>query len=115
MHMRIYGLIVAIALPACSASPEAFIKNSVRQTCRFTKRCERAVWTELGYSSVGNCVDQTISDKDAEDFAAICDGYDSERGQKCLAGLRTMVRECDEDAASAEQEHSCANVCGFDG
>lgn len=112
MLSRMKALIPVLVLCGCSASPEGFVNEFVRQHCRFSKRCDRAVWNELRFGSVGDCVDDALSEDDVDDFAAACDDYDPERGRKCLAGLREAVRACDEDAASAEQEESCARVCG---
>jgi hypothetical protein len=118
MRTKILLLCLTFTAVACgTSSPEGFITTSTRIDCRFVRKCLRAVWNELDYDNLRDCVDDSLevevlpgtTAKDA--FVNGCDDFDSSAARDCLAGKRKAVRQCDADAPSRSQERACANVC----
>lgn len=95
-----------------SSSPENFARTTAKIGCRYTKKCEESDWDKAGYDSVQACADEIADDDHVQAFADACDDFDNAAARKCLAGMRKAKRQCDEDAASSEQEDACAEVCG---
>ncbi len=93
---------------ACTATPESFWKAVARVDCRTAKKCEEALWVELGYDSVQDCVDEYLDEASEDDFADFCDDYDRKEARKCLRSARKTKRSCDYDDTD---EDACASVC----
>lgn len=113
-------LLGALVLPACgSSSPDNYIEKSTKLSCKYTKKCEEAMWNEAGHDSVRDCVDQTL---DAELlpgagttrdlFVELCTDFDSGAARQCLAAARKARRGCNIEDMSAEDQEACASVCG---
>ncbi|MEM9459189.1 MAG: hypothetical protein AAGF11_33735 [Myxococcota bacterium] len=113
-------LLGALALPACgSSSPDNYIEKSTKLSCKYTKKCEEAMWDEAGYDSVRDCVDQTLDAEllpgagTARDlFVETCTDFDSSAARQCLSALRKARRSCDVDDVPTEDQEACASVCG---
>lgn len=109
---------IAIVLPACgTSSPEAYIEKSTTIACKYTKKCEEAMWEEAGFESVSECRDELL-DTDLggqgtlrDLFVEGCTDFDSGAARKCLAAARKAKRSC-EDLAEAD-EPACQDVCGI--
>lgn len=110
----------SFVLPACgSSSPENYIEASTKQSCKYTKKCEEAMWNEAGFDSVRDCVDETL---DAELlpgagtvrdlFVENCTDFDKSAARTCLAASRKARRSCDIDDISDDDQKACAEVCG---
>lgn len=105
----------SIILPACgSSSPDAFIEKNMTLACKYTKKCEEAMWEEAGFESVSDCRDQLL-DTDLggqgtlrDQFVESCTDFDSSAARKCLAAGRKAKRSCDEEV----DEPACDEVCG---
>lgn len=108
MLLVIGGLVLA----ACgSSSPEGFVRAQARIGCKKTKKCDKSVWEQTDYGSIGECVDDSLEAVE-EQFVESCEDFDSRAARKCLAGMRKVKRTCDEDAPSSEQQDACGEVCG---
>jgi hypothetical protein len=94
------------------SSPENYYDKSARLTCRYVKKCETSQWNAAGYDNIGDCVDETTSEADKDEYVAQCDDFDKRAARQCIAAGRKAIRRCDLDAPSAAQKEACATVCG---
>lgn len=102
-------ILSSLMAAGCTATPEAYYKASTRVGCRALKKCEEDAWKLAGFDNVGDCVDKSLEDLSASDFADICDDYDKKAARKCLRAKRKYKRSCDEGDL---EESACLEVCG---
>lgn len=110
-------LSTSIVLPACgTSSPDAYIEKSTTLACKYTKKCDEAMWNEAGFDSISDCRDQVLDTNLAGQgtlrdlFVEGCTDFDSGAARKCLAAARKAKRSC-EDLAEVD-EPACEEVCG---
>jgi hypothetical protein len=112
--MRIVAVLSLLGVVGCSVSPVSFYRSETRLDCKYLKKCNEAEFDNRGYKSVADCREKNLSDEELDDRVDACDVYDQNLGRKCLNGKRKNIRECDRNAADAEQLEACSKACSPD-
>ena len=114
MLVRRLLVVVPVLVVGCSATPRSFIKQRQRLQCKYIRDCEPDDWDDHGYRTVGDCLDDRLSEREIDNFVDRCHDYHADEASECLNGHRAIHRECDGRAATPSEERACGRVCDDD-